>query len=309
MSNRHLNLKNKNTNKNEKISLTNPNEKDSSDKESLYSFTQEVYTDIDESMSEYIPSNKSENSFSEEECLQKNNSSQKEKNNSEENYAFDLIKNINRFEENFETHENEVNKQDFEEPGSECNITVIGTNGSFNKKKYCPYCYNSYSKLSRHMKSAHSDEKEVYSIMNSHSSEEKKLREKTLYKLKNLGNHIHNIKVLREKRGSLVVVYRPPENAKVDPYKYLPCSSCYGYFMGHDIKIHREYYRLPNSFQQIAKLSKIFLSLEEGKIFQNSGKNLEDIEVSLDIGKFSFLYSSHFYLKKYVSLFMFLFLS
>lgn len=138
MSNRHLNLKNKNTNKNEKISLTYPNEKDSSDKESLYSFTQEVYTDIEESMSEYIPSNESENSFSEEECLQKNNSSQKEKNNSEENYAFDLIKNINRFEENFETRENEVNKQDFEEPGSECNITVIGTNGSLNKKKILP---------------------------------------------------------------------------------------------------------------------------------------------------------------------------
>lgn len=196
-------------------------------------------TDIDESMSEYIPSNESENSFSEEECLQKNNSSQKEKNNSEENYTFDLIKNINRFEENFETRENEVNKQDFEEPGSECNITVIGTNGSLNKKKYCPYCYNSYSKLPRHMESAHSDEKEVYSIMNSHSSEEKKLREKTLYKIKNLGNHIHNIKVLREKKGSLVVVYRPPENAKVDPYKYLPCSSCYGYFSRKDLWKHK----------------------------------------------------------------------
>lgn len=47
------------------------------------------------------------------------------------------------------------------------------------------------------------------------------------------------MKVLREKKGCLVVVYRPPKNIKVDPYKYLPCSYCYGYFSGRDLWKHK----------------------------------------------------------------------
>lgn len=59
-------------------------------------------------------------------------------------------------------------------------------------------------------------------------------------------------------------------------------------FMGHDIRIHRDYYRLPDHTQQLAKLSKIFLNIESGMLVENSGKTLDDIEVSLEIGTYKF---------------------
>ena len=36
-------------------------------------------------------------------------------------------------------------------------------------------------------------------------------------------------------------------------------------FMGHDIRTHREHYRLPNGTLQVAKVAKLLISLNEGK--------------------------------------------
>ncbi|XP_033106285.1 uncharacterized protein LOC117108397 [Anneissia japonica] len=50
-------------------------------------------------------------------------------------------------------------------------------------------------------------------------------------------------------------------------------------FLGHDIRTHRQYYRLPNSTLQLAKVSKLLLKMENGDIKGLSGKSFEDIEV------------------------------
>ena len=48
-------------------------------------------------------------------------------------------------------------------------------------------------------------------------------------------------------------------------------------FMGHDIRIHRDFYRLSDTVHQTAKLSKIFLSLEKEEIVKHYGKSLEEM--------------------------------
>ncbi|XP_049334435.1 uncharacterized protein LOC125801679 [Astyanax mexicanus] len=48
-------------------------------------------------------------------------------------------------------------------------------------------------------------------------------------------------------------------------------------FLGHDIAVHREYYRLPDSTIQVAKISKILLALEKGKLPELRGKSLDEI--------------------------------
>jgi len=48
-------------------------------------------------------------------------------------------------------------------------------------------------------------------------------------------------------------------------------------FMGHDIRVHRQYYRMPLDVVQIAKVSKIFLAAEKGTIGEYAGKELRDI--------------------------------
>nr|XP_042912631.1 uncharacterized protein LOC110283330 [Parasteatoda tepidariorum] len=53
-------------------------------------------------------------------------------------------------------------------------------------------------------------------------------------------------------------------------------------FMGHDIGIHREFYRLPNDIIQIAKTSKLLLFLDQGNLHKEGGQTLDEIQFSLD---------------------------
>jgi hypothetical protein len=56
-------------------------------------------------------------------------------------------------------------------------------------------------------------------------------------------------------------------------------------FMGHDIRIHREFYRLPQETYQAAKVSKLLLALEKGNLTNIRGKTLDEITVSDDDGE------------------------
>ena len=55
--------------------------------------------------------------------------------------------------------------------------------------------------------------------------------------------------------------------------------------LGHDIKIHREYYRLPESTLNLAKVGKLLMALESG-VSQFTGKKLDEIKV--DLGTYEF---------------------
>lgn len=50
-------------------------------------------------------------------------------------------------------------------------------------------------------------------------------------------------------------------------------------FLGHDIRVHRQYYRLPQGTLQLAKMSKLLMCMENGTISQFKGKSLDEIEV------------------------------
>ncbi|KAK0151873.1 hypothetical protein N1851_006748 [Merluccius polli] len=52
-------------------------------------------------------------------------------------------------------------------------------------------------------------------------------------------------------------------------------------FLGHDIRIHREYYRLPEATSQLAKISKLLLAMEKGSLRSLQGKTLDEIEIEV----------------------------
>ncbi|KAJ4922017.1 hypothetical protein JOQ06_004036 [Pogonophryne albipinna] len=55
-------------------------------------------------------------------------------------------------------------------------------------------------------------------------------------------------------------------------------------FMGHDIRVHREYYRLTENTMQLAKMSKLLMAIEmDTNVYK--GKSLDDLD--LDLGKLS----------------------
>lgn len=50
-------------------------------------------------------------------------------------------------------------------------------------------------------------------------------------------------------------------------------------FFGHNISVHREYYRLPQDTYQLAKVSRLLLLAEQGQIHQFKGQKLSEIQL------------------------------
>lgn len=48
-------------------------------------------------------------------------------------------------------------------------------------------------------------------------------------------------------------------------------------FLGHDISVHRQFYRLSEPTIRSAKISKLLLALERGKLLELQGKSLDEI--------------------------------
>ncbi|XP_067285389.1 uncharacterized protein [Pseudorasbora parva] len=51
-------------------------------------------------------------------------------------------------------------------------------------------------------------------------------------------------------------------------------------FLGQDIRVHREFSRLPESTLQLAKVSKLLIAMEKGRLSDLQGKGLDDIEIN-----------------------------
>ena len=52
-------------------------------------------------------------------------------------------------------------------------------------------------------------------------------------------------------------------------------------YMGHDIKVHREFYRLPEETLQVAKVSKLLLAMERGELASLQDRNFDDVNVDV----------------------------
>ena len=50
-------------------------------------------------------------------------------------------------------------------------------------------------------------------------------------------------------------------------------------FLGHNIQVHRNFYRLPQETLQLAKVSKVLLAYDRGQIASYKGKNLDEIQL------------------------------
>lgn len=50
-------------------------------------------------------------------------------------------------------------------------------------------------------------------------------------------------------------------------------------FLGHDIRVHRDFYRLPEATIEMAKISKVLLAMEDGSLARFQGKSHDEIEI------------------------------
>ncbi len=61
-------------------------------------------------------------------------------------------------------------------------------------------------------------------------------------------------------------------------------------FLGHNIEVHRKHYRLPEGTLQLAKISKVLLALEQGRLGEYRGKDLDQIQLDVNGIKFIFIF-------------------
>ncbi|XP_033747261.1 uncharacterized protein LOC117332456 [Pecten maximus] len=105
------------------------------------------------------------------------------------------------------------------------------------KRQCCVYCDKLITTLSRHMERKHSNEEQVAKIlmMPKKSSARRYAWESLLAK----GNYNHNYEVLEKGKGTLITKYRPRKGEVKEANKYVPCDSCYSFFIATDLWKHK----------------------------------------------------------------------
>ena len=116
---------------------------------------------------------------------------------------------------------------------------------AWDKRNYCLYCEKPFAKVARHLEDIHSKEAAVMAIMALQKSKQdgketanikKKMRQQKFDDLRNKGNFNHNIEVLKEGYGELIVKRCPPGNVAYT--EFLPCGHCLNFYSRKDLHRH-----------------------------------------------------------------------
>ena len=117
-------------------------------------------------------------------------------------------------------------------------IEVIATSNDdgrkYDKQTYCYFCKKPQLKIARHLRTVHKSEEEVENYINETDVAKKNLQ---LLKLRNMGNHEHNMNVVKKKAGKFVVQHRPKTD-DVDHRHYVPCKYCFAYIAKQSLWKH-----------------------------------------------------------------------
>ena len=103
------------------------------------------------------------------------------------------------------------------------------------KKFHCLFSSMEVSQLPHHLYAAHKDEVEVAELL---SCSDRNRRAVLLMKLRNMGDHIHNLNTIHNQSGSLQVAYRTSQKMSASSNLYVPCSYCYGWYRREQLWRH-----------------------------------------------------------------------
>lgn len=105
----------------------------------------------------------------------------------------------------------------------------------YDKMYYCMYCKKARRKLKVHLLAVHKEEDEVLQMQR----ETDPMKKALIYeKVRNIGNHLHNIDVIKSGDGELCVAYRPRGEVKTRAADYGPCPYCFAYYPKKELWRH-----------------------------------------------------------------------
>ncbi len=124
-----------------------------------------------------------------------------------------------------------------------------GCKNVYDKCHFCTFCEKMVkgNNIARHLLKWHTDSPRVYDVVCLAKRSEERLFK--LEMLANEGNFKHNIKVIKEGKGVLVVARR---SGVTSSQKYLPCEDCLKFFLKSSLSVHhnnckaRKYNNIPS---------------------------------------------------------------
>jgi len=99
----------------------------------------------------------------------------------------------------------------------------------------CYFCRKLVTNICRHYVTIHKREARVQEIL---AVDDCRLRADEIDRLRLVGDYHHNLHVLSEKTGQLIVVRRPTANSNLGGADFLPCQFCLGFFYRNELWRH-----------------------------------------------------------------------
>ena len=115
---------------------------------------------------------------------------------------------------------------------------------------YCPFCGNLIEeKVFRHLEQMHNDLESVRFILRLPKHSVERLLQVIL--LLNMGDYNHNMNVLKEGQGEMLVWWKGPDTAdgKCSPWDFKPCTFCKKFLHKLELDHHGRSCKIRNFYQ------------------------------------------------------------
>ncbi|XP_053093359.1 uncharacterized protein si:ch211-266o15.1 isoform X3 [Pangasianodon hypophthalmus] len=119
-------------------------------------------------------------------------------------------------------------------PSLKTGSKTVRVQTSCTKKQFCVYCQKSNTKIARHLEQMHSNETDVAYALS--FPKRSKRRHMLLEQLRKKGNYQHNIEVIRNGNGDIVM--QKQTKRKRSAMEYLPCQYCLAFFLREGLEKH-----------------------------------------------------------------------
>jgi len=156
--------------------------------------------------------------------------------------------NLNENENSNEAEQqNDDNVNENQKPTSSITVARSHKTRVFDKRPHCYYCGVQQSQVQRHWLTKHSTEREVIEI---DMCKDRNKKWRLIARLRNLGNHFHNVEVIRAGKGELMVTHR--KSSEVEALNYVPCDQCYAYVLKRELWRHKCKFGKPDKGRKIS---------------------------------------------------------
>lgn len=173
---------------------------------------------------------------------------------------------VPRMKDNMEDEDDEDEVDEDDEDGCKSTELIIPQSmrhmSVYDKQYSCIFCEKLMkTKLSRHLLTVHKTEQQILELCQK-TTKGSKERKDAFIKLEKLGAYKHNLKVIQNETGTLLVQKRPSVGKLVKGADYRACPECRGFYNKSSIRRHLK--QCTTKFYTVKELKQFYTSMSYG---------------------------------------------